>query len=186
MTGAPRRLRVAHVYAHLEVGGIERSLVDLLPRLDRRRYEPRMICLRRRGHLASELEAAGVPVEVCRCSSRLPLGWSVRSLARTLREHEIDLVHAHAEHAAHCATEAARLAGIPLVVATFHTRPGFDARGAEREQDQWRRRSANVYVSEAVRRDHLAGIAVDGGHSYHHCAILNITADSSKPIDSRW
>jgi hypothetical protein len=30
------------------------------------------------------------------------------------------------------------------------------------------------------------GIAVDGGHSYHHCAVLNITADSSKPIDKRW
>jgi hypothetical protein len=30
------------------------------------------------------------------------------------------------------------------------------------------------------------GIAVDGGHSYHHCAIVNITADPSKPIDSRW
>ena len=30
------------------------------------------------------------------------------------------------------------------------------------------------------------GIAVDGGHSYHHCAVLNITADSTKPIDKRW
>jgi hypothetical protein len=30
------------------------------------------------------------------------------------------------------------------------------------------------------------GIAVDGGHSYHHCAILNITADPAKPIDNRW
>jgi hypothetical protein len=30
------------------------------------------------------------------------------------------------------------------------------------------------------------GIAVDGGHNYHHCAILNITADPSKPIDKRW
>jgi hypothetical protein len=30
------------------------------------------------------------------------------------------------------------------------------------------------------------GIAVDGGHSYHHCAVVNITADPSKPIDSRW
>ena len=30
------------------------------------------------------------------------------------------------------------------------------------------------------------GIAVDGGHSYHHCSILNITADSTKPIDKRW
>jgi hypothetical protein len=30
------------------------------------------------------------------------------------------------------------------------------------------------------------GIGVDGGHSYHHCAILNITADPAKPIDARW
>lgn len=30
------------------------------------------------------------------------------------------------------------------------------------------------------------GIGVDGGHSYHHCAVLNITADATKPIDTRW
>ena len=30
------------------------------------------------------------------------------------------------------------------------------------------------------------GIAVDGGHSYHHCATLNITADPAKPLDTRW
>jgi hypothetical protein len=26
----------------------------------------------------------------------------------------------------------------------------------------------------------------EGGYSYHHCAVLNITADPSKPIDGRW
>jgi len=30
------------------------------------------------------------------------------------------------------------------------------------------------------------GIASDPGHSYHHCAILDITADPAKPIDKRW
>lgn len=30
------------------------------------------------------------------------------------------------------------------------------------------------------------GIGADGGHSYHHCAIVNITADPAKPIDNRW
>lgn len=30
------------------------------------------------------------------------------------------------------------------------------------------------------------GIAVDGGHNYHHCAVVNITADASKPLDTRW
>ena len=27
---------------------------------------------------------------------------------------------------------------------------------------------------------------VPGGYSYHHCAALEITADPSKPIDTRW
>ena len=26
----------------------------------------------------------------------------------------------------------------------------------------------------------------EGGFSYHHCAVLNITADPEKPIDERW
>ena len=27
---------------------------------------------------------------------------------------------------------------------------------------------------------------LDGDYSYHHCAIVNIVADSSKPLDTRW
>jgi hypothetical protein len=30
------------------------------------------------------------------------------------------------------------------------------------------------------------GYNKEGGYSYHHCAVLNITADPSKPVDSRW
>ena len=30
------------------------------------------------------------------------------------------------------------------------------------------------------------GVAIDGGHSYHHCSTLNITADPAKPLDARW
>jgi hypothetical protein len=30
------------------------------------------------------------------------------------------------------------------------------------------------------------GRNADGDFSYHHCAMVNITADSTKPIDSRW
>ena len=26
----------------------------------------------------------------------------------------------------------------------------------------------------------------EGGHSYHHCAMVNITADPAKPLDQRW
>jgi len=30
------------------------------------------------------------------------------------------------------------------------------------------------------------GLNKDGGYYYHHCADLQITADASKPIDTRW
>ena len=30
------------------------------------------------------------------------------------------------------------------------------------------------------------GLNRDGDYSYHHCADLQITADASKPIDTRW
>jgi hypothetical protein len=30
------------------------------------------------------------------------------------------------------------------------------------------------------------GLNQDGGYYYHHCADLHITADPSKPIDTRW
>jgi len=30
------------------------------------------------------------------------------------------------------------------------------------------------------------GRNADGDFSYHHCAVVNITADSAKPIDARW
>jgi hypothetical protein len=30
------------------------------------------------------------------------------------------------------------------------------------------------------------GVNRDGGFYYHHCADLQITADATKPIDTRW
>jgi hypothetical protein len=30
------------------------------------------------------------------------------------------------------------------------------------------------------------GFNKDGGYTYHHCAVLKITADQSKPVDRRW
>lgn len=30
------------------------------------------------------------------------------------------------------------------------------------------------------------GLNTDGDFTYHHCAVVNITADPAKPLDSRW
>lgn len=55
-------IAVLAVVGSLDVGGAERHLVQVLPRLDRARFRPAVFCLTHRGALAGDLEAAGVPV----------------------------------------------------------------------------------------------------------------------------
>ena len=86
------KIRVLRAITWLPVGGIERRIVDVLPRLDRSRFEVSLVCLRERGPLAGELESAGIPVDVIRFRNR----WDqrgLRQLARLMREREIDVVH---------------------------------------------------------------------------------------------
>jgi len=47
------------------------------------------------------------------------------------------------------------------------------------------RAPARAPEADALWTEH-PGIAVDGGHWYHHCATLNITLDPAKPRDARW
>jgi hypothetical protein len=47
-----RRYRILRVITWLPVGGIERRLVALLPRLDRERFDVSVVCIRQRGPLA--------------------------------------------------------------------------------------------------------------------------------------
>ncbi|HUT24995.1 MAG TPA: hypothetical protein VM492_11680, partial [Sumerlaeia bacterium] len=70
--GQPTRpLNVLRVITWLPVGGIERKILAVLPRLDRRKFRVRLVCLRERGALADMLEEMGVPVDVCPLPSRL-------------------------------------------------------------------------------------------------------------------
>ena len=109
----PRPINILRVITWLPVGGIERKILAVLPRLDRERFNVRVVCLRERGPLADQLEAAGVPVDLCHMPTRLsPLG--LRRLANHMREHKIDLVHSHMYRSNVPATIAARMASVPV------------------------------------------------------------------------
>ncbi len=58
------RLKVLFVINGLDIGGAEQQLTELLLRIDRRRFEPVVCCLGRRGPLADVLERAAVHVKV--------------------------------------------------------------------------------------------------------------------------
>ena len=111
--------RVVHAVLSLDVGGLERIVLDLA-RVGRRRGEsPAILAVDRPGRLAPEAEALGVPV-VCldahtvgRAAARLRVAAALESLTP-------GVVHTHQVGAAAVVAPAARRLGVPVV----HTEHG--------------------------------------------------------------
>ena len=147
------RIRVLRVITWLPVGGIERRLVALLPRLDRDRFDLRVACLRERGPLADELEAAGIPVDLVPFRTRWDPA-ALRRLAALMRERRIEIVHSHMYRANVPATVAARLAGVPVVWGQVHNVGTWETRRQalmDRLLSGWR--TGMIAVSGRVRDD---------------------------------
>jgi glycosyltransferase involved in cell wall biosynthesis len=155
-----RPLNVLRTITWLPVGGIERKILAILPRLDPERFRVRLVCLRERGPLADALEASGIPVDVCEMPTRLsPTG--IRRLIRYMKQHEIDIVHAHMYRSSVPSTVAGVLAGVPVRIAQIHNVDSWDS-ARQRTMDRFlaRWRSAHVAVSESVRRDAIQTLKV--------------------------
>ncbi len=91
-------MRLLHVIQDLGIGGTERLLEGLLPRLRQAGHEVFLFCLSNLGPLASSLQEAGIVVE------RLGLHsyWSPRqvlALRKAIERSGADLIHAHGSFA---------------------------------------------------------------------------------------
>lgn len=154
-------LTVVRVLNWLPVGGVEHRVIELLPRLDPKTFRSHIVLLRERGALASLAEQAGIPVHLSPMKTRLsPPGlWR---LARLFRQLGADIVHSHMYRSNTPATVAARLAGVPVIVAQVHNVDTWETR-RQRNMDRFlmRWRSAVVAVSETVKRDIVNQLAVD-------------------------
>jgi glycosyltransferase involved in cell wall biosynthesis len=91
-----RRLRIAHVSHGLDVGGLERLLVEFARHADRERFELRFFSLGGRGALGDEIEALGWPVEALGLPSGFRPSLFVK-LAWRLARWGADVVHTHDE-----------------------------------------------------------------------------------------
>lgn len=155
-----------------ELGGAERVLLDVLPRLDRRRIEP-ILAASPEGELLDRARALGIEVvplgldEAARTLSREawgldPLGFvwrargylnEARRLAGVMRDRRIQAVHSNTLKAHMLAGLAARLAGRPLV---WHMHDLPSTRGDTRNLLDRMARLANpdiIAVSAAVAAD---------------------------------
>jgi glycosyltransferase involved in cell wall biosynthesis len=128
--GPDRPLRVLHVTPGLDLGGLEKLLVEFARHADRRRYTLQFVSLGTRGEFGAALESCGWPVTALGQGLGLRPGLVPR-LAALCRRWRPDVVHTHNTRALVYAGPAARLARVPWHVHTWH---GRDLLGALREK----------------------------------------------------
>ncbi len=113
----PRLMLFTDSFIH---GGTERQFVQALLHLDRAKYEIFVGCLKRRGPFLPEVAALGLPIFEFPIPSLHHLAtarWFWR-LVRFLRSNRIDIVHAFDFYTGAFAVPAARVAGVPVAIAS--------------------------------------------------------------------
>jgi len=104
----------------LDLGGTEGQFVEVASRLDRRRFEVHVSCLRPEGPLRARLDAAGLSVFRSGRGSLRPIPFlaAVWSLVRYIRRRRIRLVHSFGFYSNVLAVPAARLSRRSAVIAS--------------------------------------------------------------------
>jgi glycosyltransferase involved in cell wall biosynthesis len=130
MTG---KIKIAFVIGTLDLGGTEHQLVALAKGLDRSRFMPVVFCLTATGPLVADLEKAGLeirclglrglsiwrnPIQVAQC---------LLAFFADLKQEKPEIIHGFLFHAYVLGAFAARIARIPIVVASRRSLSHFKA-----------------------------------------------------------
>lgn len=150
-------LKVLRVVPSLEMGGVENTLLSLLPRLDRDKYQISLCCLYRGDDLAREAEEHQIPLFTLRMRPRLDVDLKylkgINQLRRFLRKEKFDIVHTHLYKANTPGRIAAILARVPIIIANEHNVDSWKKPG-QMAADRFLSKFTNkvIVVSQAVKR----------------------------------
>lgn len=125
-----RKLKVLQIISSPSMGGIENQLLALLERCDKGRFQIDVACaVDTKGVLRDRYAATGAKLMLCQWSRFIvPFVWC---LVRLLRHERFDVIHVRVSEVNGAAILAARIAGVPVRVASYHhtevnwQRPGF-------------------------------------------------------------
>jgi glycosyltransferase involved in cell wall biosynthesis len=112
-------MRIVQFVNNLDMGGLERLVLDLAQCQLAEGHEPSIYCLTHPGRLAAEAEGLGIKVR----SFQKPTGPSPRTvlrIARQLRIDRPDVLHLHNHLVHHYGVLAGLFTGVPVFVNTRH------------------------------------------------------------------
>jgi sugar transferase (PEP-CTERM/EpsH1 system associated) len=125
-----KSLHILHITHSLNVGGLERVVVDLAKGFKKKGYIVSICCLDGKEPLGNEAESAGIKVYSLNKGPGIKCGLPFK-IAKIIREERIDLIHTHNESGLIYGVTAAFLARVSNIVHTDHGKePGYDEKKA--------------------------------------------------------
>jgi glycosyltransferase involved in cell wall biosynthesis len=156
-------IRLLKVVPTFMCGGTENQFMALGRSLDPNRFELEFACLRRWGAFADEIVARHIPLIECHVPSFRSLSalrQQVR-LARYVTDRRIDVVHTYSFYGNVFAVPPARLAGVPVVIASIRDRAPYLTPMQKRAQ-RWACQFADcILVNAAAVKEWLIGEGYD-------------------------
>ncbi len=152
MNGTP--IRVLFVVPDLRVGGAERHVTTLLPRMDPERFIPSVVCIGEEGDLFGELRDAGIEATALHLRKRQALR-ALRELVAISRRWRPDVIVVRGYNAETLGRIAAWICGVRHTVVWVHDMGDVERRGPVRarvEHALMRVTSSFFGVAEAQRR----------------------------------
>lgn len=122
-------MKLLHVITDLDRGGAEIMLLRVLPRLQSRGWEQRVICLSGPGEIGRQIQAAGFSVTYLNMKRATPSFAAFFRLMRILRQESPDLIHSWLYHADLYTSLANRFVRKPLVWGLHNSTLGREAKG---------------------------------------------------------
>jgi glycosyltransferase involved in cell wall biosynthesis len=106
---------------NFNIGGTERQFVQMIGHMDVARFDLHVGCFARNGSLLPFVESRGIPLHEYRIGRLYsPATWlRVCELARYLRRNDIQIVHSYGFYPHSFVLPAARLAGVPVAIASI-------------------------------------------------------------------
>ena len=112
-----------HVVSQLPVGGVENMLLKVVSSYDKKRFRASVCCIRTGGEIADQLKQLGYRVEVFNRMKGhgFDIG-AVLALYKFIKKEKVHILRTHQYHANLYGRIAGILAGVPVIIPSYHSR----------------------------------------------------------------
>ncbi len=122
------KIRLMQITHDLDIGGLQRIVVNICRNIDRDKFDVSVLCLRNLGDFVPDVEKLGIEVILLPQKQNGVDYFAFLKVADILRQRRIDVIHTHNTQPLIDGTLGALLAGVKRIVHTDHSRKFPDKR----------------------------------------------------------